>query len=99
MMLSLPEDWNYTTRPLRRSAREGTDSIGSALKELERPATSSATAPGQQGQDRGREYVIYETPHPRSRTKPVRWMSRIMEHPDTENRIWIPRSGKPAAIK
>ena len=36
MMLSLPEDWNYTTRDLAKICKEGTDSIGSALKELER---------------------------------------------------------------
>ena len=35
MMLSLPEDWNYTTRGLASICKEGTDSIGSALKELE----------------------------------------------------------------
>ncbi len=31
MMLSLPEDWNYTTRGLAKICKEGTDSIGSAL--------------------------------------------------------------------
>lgn len=36
MMLSLPEDWNYTTRGLAKICKEGTDSIGSALKKLER---------------------------------------------------------------
>ena len=36
MMLSLPEDWNYTTRGLAKICKAGTDSIGSALKELER---------------------------------------------------------------
>ena len=36
MMLSLPENWNYTTRGLVKICKEGTDSIGSALKELER---------------------------------------------------------------
>ena len=36
MMLSLPEDWNYTTRSLAKICKEGTDSIGFALKELER---------------------------------------------------------------
>ena len=36
MMLSLPEEWNYTTRGLAPICKEGTDCIGSALKELER---------------------------------------------------------------
>ena len=54
MMLSLPEDWNYTTRGLAKICKEGTDSIGSALKELERRRLHSPQPPpGQQGQDRG----------------------------------------------
>lgn len=54
MMLSLPEDWNYTNRGLAKIYKEGTDSIGSALKELERAGyISPQSAPGQQGQDRG----------------------------------------------
>ena len=36
VMLSLPEVWNYTTRGLAKICKEGTDSIGSAPKELER---------------------------------------------------------------
>ncbi len=45
MMLSLPEDWNYTTRGLAKICKEGTDSIGSALKELERAGYIWNTAP------------------------------------------------------
>ena len=36
MMLSLPEEWNYTTRGLAAICKEGVDCIGTALKELER---------------------------------------------------------------
>ena len=35
MMLSLPDDWNYTTRGLAKICKEGVDAIGSALRELE----------------------------------------------------------------
>ena len=35
MMLSLPDEWNYTTRGLAAICRDGVDSIGAALKELE----------------------------------------------------------------
>ena len=31
MMLSLPDDWNYTTRGLAKICKEGTDSIGARL--------------------------------------------------------------------
>ena len=33
MMLSLPEDWNYTTRGLAKICKEGVDAIGAALRE------------------------------------------------------------------
>ena len=32
MMLSLPDEWNYTTRGLAAICKEGVDAIGSALK-------------------------------------------------------------------
>lgn len=35
LMLSLPEDWDYTTKGLACICRDGVDSITSALKELE----------------------------------------------------------------
>ena len=35
MMLSLPDDWNYTTRGLAKICKEGVDAIGGALRELE----------------------------------------------------------------
>ena len=34
-MLSLPEEWDYTTRGLAAICKDGVDSISSALKELE----------------------------------------------------------------
>lgn len=35
LMLSLPEDWDYTTKGLACICKDGVDSIGSTLKELE----------------------------------------------------------------
>ena len=35
LMLSLPEDWDYTTRGLAAISKEGVDAIGATLKELE----------------------------------------------------------------
>ena len=65
MMLSLPEDWNYTTKSLAKICKEGTDSIGSALKELER---AGYIVRNRLRDSKGKivdvEYVIYETPHP-----------------------------------
>ena len=50
MMLSLPDEWNYTTRGLAAICKEGVDAIGSALKELEntgytQPAVTTPTQP------------------------------------------------------
>lgn len=35
LMLSLPEDWDYTTKGLARICRDGVDSICSTVRELE----------------------------------------------------------------
>ena len=41
MMLSLPDDWNYTTRGLAKICKEGVDAIGGALRELEGAGVTS----------------------------------------------------------
>ena len=85
MMLSLPEDWNYTTRGLAKICKEGTDSIGSALKELER---SGYIVRNRLRDSKGKivdvEYVIYETPHPAEPDGPCEGAPDT-EHPDTDN--------------
>ena len=64
MMLSLPEEWNYTTRGLSSICKEGTDSIGTALKELERAGYIVRNRlRDSKGKIMDVEYVIYETPH------------------------------------
>ena len=45
MMLSLPDDWNYTTRGLAKICKEGVDAIGGALRELEGAGAPSAAGP------------------------------------------------------
>ena len=75
MMLSLPEDWNYTTRGLAKICKEGVDAIGGALRELE---TAGYIVRHQlrdrQGHISDTEYVIYEQPQPKAPDMP---------HPDT----------------
>ena len=61
MMLSLPEDWNYSTRGLAAICREGVDAIRGALRELEKGGyviRRQLRGPGGQIQ----EYLIYEQP-------------------------------------
>ena len=45
MMLSLPEDWNYTTRGLAKICKEGVDAIGGALRASATPSMSSMSSP------------------------------------------------------
>ena len=42
LMLSLPEDWDYTTKGLACICKDGVDSICSTVKELEKAGMSSA---------------------------------------------------------
>ena len=91
MMLSLPEDWNYTTRGLAKICKEGVDAIGAALRELE--ATGYIVRHklrDRQGRISDTEYVIYEQPQLR---KPD------TDSPDTENPYMDkPDTEKPAEL-
>ena len=61
MMLSLPEDWNYTTRGLAKICKEGVDAIGAALRELEAAGyIVRHKLRDRQGRISDTEYVIYE---------------------------------------
>lgn len=85
MMLSLPEDWNYTTRGLAKICKEGTDSSGSALKELERAGyIVRSRLRDSKGKIVDVEYVIYEKPHPPAPDGPCE-AGPDTEQPDTEN--------------
>ena len=82
MMLSLPEEWNYTTRGLAAICKEGADCIGSALRELEQAGyIVRSRIRDSKGKIVDVEYIIYETPHKsRPQSEPPE-----PEHPDTEN--------------
>lgn len=90
MMLSLPEDWNYTTRGLSKICKEGTDSIGSALKELEQAGYIVRNRlRDSKGKITDVEYFIYETPHNRgpdtSDKSPPYTVDPDTENPDMDN--------------
>ena len=82
MMLSLPEEWNYTTRGLAAICKEGADCIGSALRELEQAGyIVRSRIRDSKGKIVDVEYIIYETPHkPQPQSAPPE-----PERPDTEN--------------
>ena len=94
MMLSLPEEWNYTTRGLAAICKEGTDCIGSALRELEQTGyiVRNRIRDGK-GKIVDVEYIIYETPRKRNAPLPE------PGQPDTENPdMDIPCPEKPSQL-
>lgn len=63
LMLSLPEDWDYTTAGLAKICKDGTDSICSAIKELEQAGhIIRKRIRNQRGQLTTIEYTILEQP-------------------------------------
>lgn len=96
MMLSLPEDWNYTTRGLAAICKEGVDAIGSALKELETAGyIVRRQLRGANGRITDTEYIIYEQPHPKEDAAPDT-PPPDTDSPDTENPdVVFPDMGTP----
>lgn len=63
LMLSLPDDWNYSISGLVTLSKDGKDSVMSALAELEKFGyLSRERITNQKGQFNGVEYNIYEQP-------------------------------------
>ncbi len=81
MMLSLPDEWNYTTRGLASICKEGVDAIGRTLRELEATGyIDRRQLRGANGRITDTEYIIYERPQERPGTA-----SPDKNAPDTEN--------------
>ena len=80
MMLSFPDEWNYSERGLAAICKEGVDAIHSAIKELENTGYMERhQLRGKGGRIVDTEYVIFETPHVADTALPD------MASPDTEN--------------
>ena len=95
-MLSLADEWDYTTRGLAAICKEGVDAIGAALKELEK---CGYLVRRQLRDSHGRivdtEYTIFEYPHTTSPdTASPDTENPDMDHPDTET----PYPKKPAQL-
>ena len=94
MMLSLPDEWNYTTRGLAAICKEGVDAIGGALRELEKAGyivRRQLRGPG--GRISDTEYTIYEKPCPGAEEPPEE-PGPDTTPPDTG----APDTGKPAEL-
>ena len=75
LMLSLPEDWDYTMKGLARICKDGIDSISGGIRELEAHGyLVRARVRGANGQLGSIEYTILEQPKTPSPTqeKPIR---------------------------
>lgn len=63
LMLSLPDDWNYSIRGLAVICKDGVDAIGAAVRELEACSyIVRSHKRGKGGRIRDIEYIIYENP-------------------------------------
>lgn len=84
VILSLPEDWNYTTRGLAAICKEGVDSIGAALRELESAGyLTRHRLRDRSGRISDTEYVVYESPHKETVEDSPDTVSQGADKPDT----------------
>lgn len=68
LILSLPDDWDYTLRGLAYISLESVDSVRRAVTELENEGYITRTRTrDEQGRLRGTEYIIREQPCRKSR--------------------------------
>lgn len=97
MMLSIPDEWNYTTRGLAAICKEGVDAIGKTLKELELAGyIIRRQLRGKDGRISDTEYTIFEKPRkpsPPDTTLPDT-ENPYLDNPDTE----APDTDNPAQL-
>lgn len=73
LMLSLPEEWDYTTKGLARICKDGVDSICAGVRELEEHGyVIRQRVRNPNGQLGAIEYTILEQPRPPEPEKPER---------------------------
>ena len=93
LMLSLPEDWDYTTKGLAHICKDGVDSISTALKELERHGyLTRQRLRYENGQLGDIEYTIHEKPvNAEKQASPPKRENPRQVNPRQEK----PKQGKP----
>ena len=86
LMLSLPDDWDYSINGLVALSKDGKDSVMSALSELEQFGYLKRTKiVNDKGQFDGYDYDIYETPYSEAnREEPPFTEKPYSENPNTE---------------
>ena len=107
LMLSLPEDWDYTTKGLAYICKDGVDSICAAVKELENAGyVQRKRNRNSQGRLTNVEYTILEkpistpeVPQAAKRDKSPKRENPVLDNPVLENpRQDIPEQEKPAQL-
>ena len=96
LMLSLPEDWDYTMKGLARICKDGIDSISGGIRELETHGyLVRARVRNENGQLGSIEYTILEQPK-----EPAQTPAPIREKPIRENPIQVnPIQVNPIQVK
>ena len=85
LMLSLPEDWDYTMKGLARICKDGIDSISGGIRELEAHGyLVRARVRNENGQLGSIEYTILERPK-----EPAQTPAPVREKPIRENPIQV----------
>ena len=94
LMLSLPENWDYSAAGLVTLSKDGKDSVNAALKELEKFGYLKRTqAYDENGKFGGYNYEIFEKPKEAARdAEKPKTAKPSTENPFTEN----PSTGKPS---
>lgn len=84
VMLSLPDDWNYSNRGIAGIVKEGVSAVGTGLRELEAAGYIKRTPlRDEHGQITTVEYVIYEQPHKEDEPK-TEYSAETEETTETE---------------
>ena len=99
LMLSLPEDWDYTTKGLAKICKDGVDSICSTVNELEEHGyVIRQRVRNTNGQLGAIEYTILEQPRPPEREKPER-ENPVLDNPILGSPVLEePEQGNPAQL-
>lgn len=105
LMLSLPEDWDYTIKGLASICKDGVDSISAAIKELEGEGYMTRHRTRDEGgRLTGTEYVIHESPQtienadfsPKRENPVLDKIEPVGENPILDE---SPRRGNPVLVK
>lgn len=85
LVLSLPDDWDYTIKGLLQFARDKNDSFAATLKELESNGyLNRERKRNEKGQVKGNKYYFYETPNLNEN-----FIETKLESPKRENPVQV----------